>query len=48
VGSTNTFTIPSFLLPAPGASGDGLGYVLRTPLNSTSPASSIGSVVFAC
>jgi hypothetical protein len=48
VGNTNTFNIPSFLLPAVGATEDGLGYVLRTPLNSTSAASSLGAVTFAC
>jgi hypothetical protein len=48
VGTSNTFTIDRNLLPGPGASQSGIGYVLRTPLNSTSDGSSIGSVTFAC
>lgn len=48
VDATNTFNIESFLLPAPGGSQSGLGYVLQTPLNSTSDGSSIGAVNFRC
>lgn len=46
--NSNTFDVAPMVLPGPGSSTSSIGYVLTTPVNSSSSGSSISSVVFSC
>jgi hypothetical protein len=48
VDSSNEFFVESSVLPGPGQTQMGAGYILRTPINSTSDGSSIAEVNAVC